>query len=67
MLEDGTESEKETFMDIVKDSETFEEARKGIIDYAFSGNWVYRKQFGDMSRGDLKKISIKTEKKGYTK
>ena len=25
------------------------------------------KQFGDMSRGDLKKISIKTEKKGYTK
>ena len=28
---------------------------------------MIRKQFGDMSRGDLKKISIKTEKKGYTK
>ena len=27
----------------------------------------HRKQFGNMSRGDLKKISIKTEKKGYTK
>ena len=49
MLEDGTESEKETFMDIVKDSETFEEAREGIIDYAFSGNWVYRKENEDVN------------------
>lgn len=49
MLEDGTESEKETFMDIIKDSDTFEEARKGIIDYAFSGNWVYRKENEDVN------------------
>lgn len=49
MLEDGTEAEKETFMDIVKDSDTFEEARKGIIDYAFSGNWIYRKENEDVN------------------
>lgn len=54
MLEDGTESEKETFMDIVKDSETFEEARKGIIDYVFSENWVYRKS--ERSQGFVNKF-----------
>lgn len=44
MLEDGALLEKQTFMDIMKDADTFEEAKKNLIDYAYSGNWVHREE-----------------------
>ena len=44
MFEEETEAEKAIFMDIMRDAESFDEAKRQIIDYSYSGNWVHREE-----------------------
>ena len=43
-FDEETEIEKAVFMDIMREARDFEEAKRKIIDYAYSGNWVHRKE-----------------------
>ena len=44
MFDEETEIEKAVFMDIMREARDFEGAKRKIIDYAYSGNWVHRKE-----------------------